>query len=502
MSASPPGASGSLLGGNQQLEHHQGLLAQIFDIENRISVETAAIADLEASFGVVGLIDRGRVTNLHDYALKLAGHLSLRLRRLEKWRQRLTQVSGISVAQASVAATKRREDLARVKESTRRRAGAERQSLEATFANVITHEGMLGLNSVSADHDHQDAYADGESALVLANASADRATKALATTDAALSEARAQDASLAARVADLTLRKAAYGRAFDEDRYEWGRLGFGHAQPNQVEVEDRKAALARAIARLNRTQDRILRLAQGTAAWTRMDIHHSALQRLRDASDGARDGNRDQIRAAAETFASQRRRLLEATKETKDLSRQASADILNQVADFNKDYIEPLDDLMKQINLAILCDPRVGINLQVKNKRIEQVAYKSGEVPSGEGSIDPVLVHSEGQMAALGVSMLAAASLTYPWSRWRALVLDDPLQYNDAIHASAFADLMSNIVREQQYQLLISTHDAAQAEFLRRKFDSRRIPCSMLNLLGVGQEGVEWKLRGRSADSL
>ncbi|MNY36948.1 hypothetical protein D3C86_1714760 [compost metagenome] len=98
-------------------------------------------------------------------------------------------------------------------------------------------------------------------------------------------------------------------------------------------------------------------------------------------------------------------------------------------------------------------------------------------------------------MAALGVSMLAAASLTYPWSRWRALILDDPLQHNDAIHASAFADLMGNIVRDRRYQLLLSTHDVAQAEFLRRKFDSRRIPCSLLNLLGTGREGVEWTLR-------
>jgi exonuclease SbcC len=92
-------------------------------------------------------------------------------------------------------------------------------------------------------------------------------------------------------------------------------------------------------------------------------------------------------------------------------------------------------------------------------------------------------------MAALGVSMLAAASLTYPWSRWRSLILDDPLQHNDAIHASAFADLMGNIVRYHRYQLLLSTHDVAQAEFLRRKFESRRIPCSLLNLLGLGGKG-------------
>ena len=108
-------------------------------------------------------------------------------------------------------------------------------------------------------------------------------------------------------------------------------------------------------------------------------------------------------------------------------------------------------------------------------------------------------------MAALAVSMLCGASLTYPWSRWRALVFDDPLQHNDAIHASAFADLIANLVQAKDYQVLLSTHDLGQAEFLRRKFDSRGLPCAVLNLLGLGEAGVEWEFlppRGLQADRI
>lgn len=160
---------------------------------------------------------------------------------------------------------------------------------------------------------------------------------------------------------------------------------------------------------------------------------------------------------------------------------------MREVEEFNAEYIEPLGRLTKQINQAILCDPRIGIDFHVKKKKIEQSASRAGELPADLGPIDPILVHSEGQMAALAVSMLCAASLTYPWSRWRALVLDDPLQHNDAIHASAFADLIGNLVTARQYQILLSTHDLAQAEFLQRKFDARRIPCAVLNLLGRGK---------------
>lgn len=479
----------------QKLGEQRAALASIRDTKERIVAEAAANADLGALFGVVGTLDVAMVARLHNDALQGADRLSWRLRRLEYWRQRLTDVSGTPLAQALAGAVKRRDDLARAKESSGRRAALAHQAAEATLVNIVAHEGMLGLDSGAVNHDHQDAYIAGETALARAKTGADQAIKALTETDAVLSEARAQDASLTARIADLTLRIADYRKAFDEDRHAWTELGFMGAQPNQMEANGGKAALVRAIERLDRAKDMLRQLADSAAAWARQESHRSALERLREAIDGAPNSSRDQIRTAAETVAGTQRRLKEATTQTKAIARAASSDILDQVADFNAAYIEPLDDLMKQINLAILCDPRIGIDLQVKNKKIEQVAYKTGEVPAGVGDIDPALVHSEGQMAALGVSMLAAASLTYPWSRWRALILDDPLQHNDAIHASAFVDLMGNIVKDRRYQLLLSTHDVAQAEFLRRKFDSRRIPCSLLNLLGTGREGVEWTLR-------
>lgn len=478
-----------------KLADGRAVLARICEAEARIAAEAEAIADLEASFGVAGTLDLVMVTQRRDGALQDAGRLSWRLRRLEYWRHRLAAISGTPLSQALAVAEKRRDELARIKESASRRAGLARQAANAALADVATHEGMLGLDGSKPNDGHEQALVAGQKALAQAQEDSDQATKALAQTDAALSEARIHDASLTARISDITLRMKGHRDAFDDDRRAWAALGFTGAQPNKAEVDGGNAAIVRASERLDRAQDMMRRRADGVAAWVRQESHRSALERLREAIDGAPNSSRDQIRTAAETLAGTQRRLKEATTETKGIARAASHDMLDQVAGFNLAYIEPLDGLMKQINQAILCDPRIGIELQVKNKKIEQVAYKTGEVPAGMGDIDPALVHSEGQMAALGVSMLAAASLTYPWSRWRALVLDDPLQHNDAIHASAFADLMSNIVRDRGYQLLLSTHDAAQAEFLRRKFESRRIPCTLLNLLGAGQEGVEWTLR-------
>src|SRR5690606_37339798 len=83
--------------------------------------------------------------------------------------------------------------------------------------------------------------------------------------------------------------------------------------------------------------------------------------------------------------------------------------------------------------------------------------------------MNPNLFFSEGQLSALSVSGLLAASTTFRWSRWPALLMDDPLQHNDVIHASAFIDLLGRLVREAGYQVLLSTHDAAEADYIGRK---------------------------------
>ncbi len=69
--------------------------------------------------------------------------------------------------------------------------------------------------------------------------------------------------------------------------------------------------------------------------------------------------------------------------------------------------------------------------------------------------------------------------------------MDDPLQHNDVVHAAAFADMMRNLIDTRGYQIFISTHDMAQAEFLRRKFSAGKIPCAVLKLLGQGEHYFE-----------
>lgn len=73
-----------------------------------------------------------------------------------------------------------------------------------------------------------------------------------------------------------------------------------------------------------------------------------------------------------------------------------------------------------------------------------------------------------------------------------SLLLDDPLQHNDIIHAAAFVDLMRNLVERRGYQLLMSSHDRSEAEFISRKFDAASIPCTVLELTAPSRDGVAY----------
>ena len=88
------------------------------------------------------------------------------------------------------------------------------------------------------------------------------------------------------------------------------------------------------------------------------------------------------------------------------------------------------------------------------------------------------------------MSALLAASTSFRWSRWRGLLLDDPLQHNDVIHASAFMDMVPQLVRLLGYQVIMSTHDSAEAAFLVRKCQSANIPYRVHELAPPGEDGL------------
>jgi hypothetical protein len=167
-----------------------------------------------------------------------------------------------------------------------------------------------------------------------------------------------------------------------------------------------------------------------------------------------------------------------------------------EAENFSTRFLLPLNDLIDAFNRALLSTPSESVQFQsahtVERTSLAMRLRYSDPIENAQypTELPPQLVLSEGQMAANGFSILCAASTAYRWSRWRALLLDDPLQHNDIIHAAAFVDVMRNLVDVEGYQLLMSSHKRDEGEFIARKFDAASLPCTVVELIATSKDGV------------
>ena len=93
--------------------------------------------------------------------------------------------------------------------------------------------------------------------------------------------------------------------------------------------------------------------------------------------------------------------------------------------------------------------------------------------------------------------MLAMAHV-HRWSPWKALLLDDPTQHHDLVHAAAVFDLLRDYIVDYGFQVVVATHDAVQARFFLRKLQNDGIEARLWGIT-LGTNGVEAKELARTA---
>jgi DNA repair exonuclease SbcCD ATPase subunit len=191
------------------------------------------------------------------------------------------------------------------------------------------------------------------------------------------------------------------------------------------------------------------------------------------------------------------RAALKLSQDAQDAINKYTVKLGERAAAYNREVLQPLNERILEFNAAMLSTP--GASVQFKaNKRVDRTDFEmqleySDQIESsllGDRKVPPQVVLSEGQLAANGFSILCAASTAYRWSRWRTLLLDDPLQHNDIIHTAAFVDVMRNLVELQGYQLIMSSHDRAESDFIARKFDAAGLACTTVVLTAPSEAGV------------
>lgn len=296
--------------------------------------------------------------------------------------------------------------------------------------------------------------------------------------------------------AELALSNAE--EAMRQMQLRWTQAGLPDS-PSQAGYDRAIAALDTDLVSLRSLAERHLALArdnEGALLQTEIDEVMESM-RLTGGDEGVADSAAYLMTIITKLDAE--KAAVKLTIAARDAVKRYSEELQAQAEDFSARVLDPLNSVINDFNEAMLSTP--GESIQFKtDTRVDATTfgmtlrYRDVTENAAENKKDlpPQVVLSEGQLAANGFSILCAASTAYPWSRWRALLLDDPLQHNDIIHTAAFVDVMRNMVELNGYQLIMSSHDRGESDFIARKFDAAGLPCTRVLLTAPSDKGVVW----------
>jgi exonuclease SbcC len=159
------------------------------------------------------------------------------------------------------------------------------------------------------------------------------------------------------------------------------------------------------------------------------------------------------------------------------------------------EIIESINPLWNKLLKRIVIDPRFSETV-LKSFSSRNKPHANVKVPLHGENTSAHYVASEAQITDLQLTFLLALAQNYEWTPWRALLLDDPTQHHDLVHASAVFDLLRDYIAENNFQVLLATHDSVQAKFFMRKLQNDGIPARICTLqatsTGVISVCKEW----------
>lgn len=277
----------------------------------------------------------------------------------------------------------------------------------------------------------------------------------------------------------------------------WHGYGFTE-EPNLTELTRRKSDLSSDQAIVDGLRERQKATVQALQLWNQNEdlgsIDNDVALKIKQA--GSNDSVeaekvymnlRTQAEAALQhaVAASLRaKKIAEELEQKSEMFSNASlAPLTSRIAAFN--------DVISPFGYVYTIEAKVNPTRTKTRQAICIPNTMNGKKVEGE----PQCYLSEGQSAALGLSVLLGACIEYRWSQWPALLLDDPLQNTDLIHAAAFIDVIRGVMIDQKFQVIISTHNFEEADYITRKCRLARIPVNQIELLGLGPDGVRTRER-------
>ncbi|MES2638065.1 MAG: hypothetical protein V4850_01225 [Myxococcota bacterium] len=179
-------------------------------------------------------------------------------------------------------------------------------------------------------------------------------------------------------------------------------------------------------------------------------------------------------------------------KRTETVTKWVST-LSKELQSFEDECLKEMDPTVTAFLEALA--PTMRWRLSLAKNRNAALTRLAGE---GAPDVSPADLLSEGEHTAVALAYLLAFHTRQRWSRWPALVLDDPFQAADVVRVGALLDVLRNLCVEQGTQLILTTHEPQLAEWTARKMRNAGIDTRHYELERTAA-GVAARLSGGGA---
>jgi hypothetical protein len=312
-----------------------------------------------------------------------------------------------------------------------------------------------------------------ETRLTAARAEAAAAAEAMRLATEAHSAAQttrelARAAMTTATAATVSARVARDQRLAEQE--ELSRLWAGHELDSPPSGDQLASAARELAARLTALDAQIAALVdavQGLGRW----LDHAALDAEAKALDITAGGAGPDAweartqRLSGEVEAAQAARTRAATVQQHILRMAESAEARR--ASMRTELEARLRPILSPMLRSLIVDRRIAdaaIALGEERRRTKMWATVGAE------ETDLLALASEGQLSGVNLAVQLSMALAFRWSRWPAVLLDDPAQYSDVVHSTNLVETLRVLALHHGFQVFLATHERDFALYVERKF--------------------------------
>ncbi|WP_339470251.1 AAA family ATPase [Pseudomonas capeferrum] len=273
-------------------------------------------------------------------------------------------------------------------------------------------------------------------------------------------------------------------------RASWRQLSFA-GDPTAEVASSHEALLQSSVAELDRHSETLQTIKIEIGAWSKLEQARLA--------QGLMDRRRGELSEDAFT-ANLHQRVEDEQLEHRRLSLLSDAmDTLNQhlsteIANVQKHVLAVVPRWQALLKRVVREQRFTGTNLDFRSLYRKERAEVS--VPLHGEQVPVPAIASEAQLTDLQLTFLLSMAMDHQWSSWRGLLLDDPTQHHDLVHAASVFDVLRDYIVDHGFQVVIATHDALQARYFMRKLQNDGIEARIWSLAptpdGVTASETPW----------